>query len=88
MDFQEEPKAGKVVHNPCPLPVEWEFESPTDSYTESHTTQVDNRRYMEQAQGQGQEQEQTQEQTQEREQTQEQKPNWQVVATNSQEGIA
>ena len=72
MDFQEEPEAGKV-HNPCPLPVEWEFESPTDSYTESHTTQVDNRRYMEQ------------EQEQEQEQTQEQKPNWQAVATNSQE---
>ena len=72
MDFQEEPKAGKM-HNPCPLPVEWEFESPTDSYTESHTTQVDNRRYMEQ------------EQEQEQEQTQEQKPNWQAVATNSQE---
>ena len=77
MDFQEEePKAGKV-HNPCPLPVEWELESPMDSYTESHTTQVDNRRYMEQAQEQEQEQEQ--------EQTQEQKPSWQAVATNSQE---
>lgn len=75
MDFQEEePKAGKV-HNPCPPPVEWEFESPTDSYAESHTTQVDNRRYMEQAQ----------EQARGQEQTQEQKPNWQAVATNSQE---
>lgn len=73
MDFQEEePKAGKV-HNPCPLPAEWEFESPMDSYTGSHTTQVDNRRYMELAQEQAQEQ------------TQGQKPNWQAVATNSQE---
>jgi fructose/tagatose bisphosphate aldolase len=74
MDFQEEPKAGKV-HNPCPLVVV--FESPTDSYSESHTKQADNRRYMEPAQGQMHEQLQ--------EQMQEQKPNWQAVATNSQE---
>ena len=53
-----------------------------DSYTESHTTQVDNRLYMEPAQEQEQAQEKTQKQTQK--QTQEKKPNWRAVATNSQ----
>lgn len=55
------------------------------AYTESHTTFVDNYRYMEAEQAC----EQACEQEQEQEQTHEQKLNWQAVATNSQlEGIS